>query len=107
MRSHPELADLMPDTPTPAATPEPASQPRSLLDLYLSFTWLALQGFGGAMAIAQRELVDKKRWLTNEGFAEEWSVAQILPGPNVMNLAVILVVDAISAGAVRWRHWPG
>jgi chromate transporter len=64
--------------------------PTSLLDLYLSFTWLALQGFGGALAVAQRELVENKRWLTNEEFAEEWAVAQILPGPNVINLAVMI-----------------
>lgn len=64
--------------------------PKSLMDLFLSFTWLAMQGFGGALAVAQRELVDKKRWLTNEEFAEEWGVAQILPGPNVVNLAVMI-----------------
>lgn len=64
--------------------------PRSLTDLYLSFTWLALQGFGGALAVAQRELVDRKRWLTHAEFAEEWGVAQIFPGPNVINLSVII-----------------
>ncbi|MBS1186061.1 MAG: chromate transporter [Burkholderiaceae bacterium] len=65
-------------------------RPKSLVDLYMSFTWLALQGFGGALAVAQRELVERKRWLTLEEFAEEWAVAQILPGPNVCNLAVML-----------------
>ncbi|MEA5098102.1 MAG: chromate transporter, partial [Burkholderiaceae bacterium] len=65
-------------------------RPTSLADLYLSFTWLALQGFGGALAVAQRERVERKRWLTLEEFAEEWAVAQILPGPNVCNLAVML-----------------
>ncbi len=77
------------------ATMQPAdtdkrSRPTSLTDLYLSFTWLSLQGFGGALAVAQRELVERKRWLSNEEFAEEWGVAQILPGPNVVNLAVML-----------------
>ena len=38
----------------------------------------------------QRELVEKKQWLTNEEFVEQWSVAQILPGPNVINLGVML-----------------
>ena len=64
--------------------------PASLWDLYCSFTWLALQGFGGVLAIVQRELVEKKRWLTNEEFAGEWAVAQIMPGPNVMNLSVMV-----------------
>jgi len=71
------------------STPEGRESPKSPTDLYFSFTWLALQGFGGALAVAQRELVDKKHWLTNEEFAEEWGVAQILPGPNVVNLAVM------------------
>lgn len=67
-----------------------ASQPRSLADLFWSFTILALQGFGGVVAIVQRELVDKKRWMTREEFVEEWAVAQVMPGPNVVNLAMII-----------------
>lgn len=66
----------------------PPCQPRSRADLFWSFTWLALQGFGGVMAITQRELVDRKRWLTREQFVEEWAVAQTLPGPNVINLCI-------------------
>jgi chromate transporter len=65
-------------------------QPKNLVDLFLSFTWLALQGFGGVLAIIQRELVEKKRWLTREEFLEEWAVAQIMPGPNVINLALMI-----------------
>jgi chromate transporter len=64
--------------------------PTSLTDLFLSFTFLALQGFGGVMAIVQRELVEKKRWLTREEFVEDWAVAQVLPGPNVLNLALMI-----------------
>lgn len=66
------------------------AKPRSLGDLFLSFSWLALQGFGGVLAVAQRELVEKKRWLTKEEFTQEWAVAQILPGPNVINMAIML-----------------
>lgn len=64
-------------------------QPTSKSDLFWSFSWLALQGFGGVQAVAQRELVEKKQWLTREEFVEEWAVAQILPGPNVVNLALV------------------
>ena len=49
-----------------------------------------MQGFGGVLAIIQRELVDKKKWLTLEEFVEDWAVAQILPGPNVVNLSLML-----------------
>jgi chromate transporter len=64
--------------------------PTSVADLFWSFSWLALQGFGGVLAIVQRELVEKKRWLTREEFLEDWAVAQILPGPNVVNLSLMI-----------------
>jgi chromate transporter len=59
-------------------------------DLFWSFTWLALQGFGGVLAVVQREMVEKKRWMTREEFIEEWAVAQIMPGPNVVNLSLMI-----------------
>jgi chromate transporter len=65
-------------------------QPTSLTDLFVSFTLLALQGFGGVLAVVQRELVERKRWLTQEEFVEEWAVAQIMPGPNVVNLSLMI-----------------
>ena len=65
-------------------------QPRSPADLFWSFTWLALQGFGGVLAVVQRELVEKKRWMTDEEFVEDWAVAQIMPGPNVVNLSIMI-----------------
>jgi len=71
----------------PAGDP---AQPRSLSDLFVSFTVLALQGFGGVLAVVQRELVEKKRWMTREEFIEEWAVAQIMPGPNVVNLCLMI-----------------
>ena len=66
------------------------ARPQSPADLFWSFTWLALQGFGGVLTVVQRELVDRKKWLTREEFIEDWAVAQILPGPNVVNLALML-----------------
>jgi chromate transporter len=67
-------------------TPRPAS----VRALFWAFSWLALQGFGGVLAVVQRELVEKKQWLTLEEFAEDWAVAQIMPGANVVNLALIV-----------------
>lgn len=68
----------------------PLNQPRSKTDLFVSFTWVALQGFGGVLAVIQRELVEKKRWMTREQFVEDWAVAQIMPGPNVVNLSLMI-----------------
>ena len=42
------------------------------------------------LAIVQREMVEKKRWLTPEQFLEDWAVAQVMPGPNVINLALMI-----------------
>jgi chromate transporter len=75
----------LPDTPA-ARRP----QPESLSDLFISFTLLALQGFGGVLAVVQRELVERKKWMTREEFVEEWAVAQIMPGPNVVNLSMMI-----------------
>lgn len=66
------------------------NSPHSKTDLFVSFTLLALQGFGGVLAVIQRELVEKKQWLTTDEFLEDWAVAQILPGPNVVNLALMV-----------------
>ena len=56
----------------------------------MTFTLLALQGFGGVLAVAHRSLVERKRWLGHQEFAEMLSVSQLLPGANVVNLALIL-----------------
>ena len=76
--------------PEPSTEPAAPNRPASRADLFLSFTWLALQGFGGVLAVVQRELVEKKRWMTREQFIEDWAVAQIMPGPNVVNLAMMI-----------------
>jgi chromate transporter len=80
-------------SPTEALAHAPSEEhprPQSLSDLFVSFTLLALQGFGGVLAVVQRELVEKKRWMTREEFIEDWAVAQIMPGPNVINLAIMI-----------------
>jgi chromate transporter len=75
-------------TSPPAAFERP--RPESLPDLFVAFTVLALQGFGGVLAVVQRELVERKRWLSQDEFVEDWAVAQIMPGPNVVNLAMMI-----------------
>lgn len=56
----------------------------------MAFTLLAMQGFGGVLAIAQRVLVEERRWMSQEEFVETLAVAQILPGPNICNLALMV-----------------
>lgn len=73
-----------------ADTSEERRRPQSLGDIFISFTLLALQGFGGVISIAQRELVEKRHWLTREEFVEDLAVAQIMPGPNIINLSLVI-----------------
>ena len=82
----------MPDiyTGVDAASAEPLTQPQSKTDLFMTFSRMALQGFGGVLTVVQRELVERKRWMTLTQFIEEWSVAQIMPGPNVVNLCLMI-----------------
>ena len=56
----------------------------------MAFTRLALQGFGGVMPVAQRELVERLRWLDKAQFLDLVSMAQVLPGPNVVNLSLMV-----------------
>lgn len=74
-------------------------RPSSLLELFLVFSKLALHGFGGVLPWAQRVLVEERRWLSREDFVEMLAFGQLMPGPNVCNLALI-------AGD-RWFGWRG
>ncbi len=67
-----------------------SATPRSATELFWAFTSLALQGFGGVLPVAQRELVEKRAWLTRAEFAETLSIGQVLPGPNVVNMSLMI-----------------
>jgi chromate transporter len=70
--------------------PAQPNQPRSPGELLRVFSALALQGFGGVLPIAQRELVERRQWLTQEQFVETLSIGQVLPGPNIVNMALMI-----------------
>ena len=63
--------------------------PKSLWELFVFFTLLALQGFGGILAFIEQGLVVKKRWMTREEFLEDWAVARTLPGPPAINMGIV------------------
>lgn len=65
-------------------------RPQGPAALFRAFTWLALQGFGGVLAVAQRELVEKRGWLSKAEFIELLAIAQVLPGPNVVNISLMI-----------------
>jgi chromate transporter len=65
-------------------------RPHSLGAFFWALTGLALQGFGGVITVAQRVVVEQRRWLTAKQFTEAWAVAQVMPGPNIVNLCASL-----------------
>ncbi len=108
---------------------EPLARPASPLALFRACTALALQGFGGVLPVAQRELVERRRWVSRERFLELLSLSQVLPGPNIVNLLIILgdgyfgwrgavaavagillaplvIVLALAAAAAQWQAAP-
>jgi len=62
----------------------------SRAQLFTSFLKMGLLGFGGVLPWARRVLVDERRWLDDREFAELIGLCQVLPGPNVVNLSVII-----------------
>ena len=64
--------------------------PASPGELFRTFNALALQGFGGVLPVAQRVLVEQRQWLSREQFVEVLSLGQVLPGPNIVNVALMI-----------------
>ncbi|MEO7854567.1 MAG: chromate transporter, partial [Rubrivivax sp.] len=108
---------------------ESLRRPASAGEIFRVFNWLALQGFGGVLAVAQRELVERQRWLTRRQFLELLAISQVLPGPNIVNLALtvgdrflgwrgaaaalgglmlapLLIVIGLAMLYGQWRHLP-
>ena len=89
-----------------------SAKPRvSRLALFLSFSRISLSSFGGAIFWARRELVERQRWLTEREFVEIFTLGQRLPGPNVLNLTVIVShrfagLTGAAAGVAGFLGWP-
>lgn len=69
--------------------PEVAPMP-DLKALFLGFSAVGLSGFGGVLPFARRMLVEERRWMTAEEFNAQLGLCQFVPGPNVVNLAVLV-----------------
>ena len=83
-------------TPAPSAV---RPRPASLRHLFVAFTLLALQGFGGVLAVVQREIVERRGWLTQAQFNDTIALAQASPGPNVLFVALMGWQVGMNAGS--------
>jgi len=57
-------------------------------ELFIGFSKIGLSGFGGVLPWARRTLVEKEKWLSSEEFSAMLGICQLVPGPNIINLAV-------------------
>ncbi len=64
----------------------------SYFELFLSFFWIGLTGFGGLAMTAhiRRHIVDKRKWLDANTFDSGLALCQIIPGAIVMQLAAYI-----------------
>jgi chromate transporter len=72
------------EQPAPAVTPG-----TSLLDLFLAFLRLGATAYGGPamMAHLKADLVDQRRWMTAEDFAEGMALCQVIPGATMVQMS--------------------
>jgi chromate transporter len=97
-----EIGELQPQAAPPAIGP---------LTLFITFSQISLTGFGGTLPWAHRMLVERKAWLTQREFVETLALGQLLPGPNVCNVATMVgyrfagVRGALAANA-GMLGWP-
>lgn len=72
---------------------QPTIVPCTLNQLLFYFLHLGTFGFGGPIALAgymQRDLVEKRRWISKQDYVEGLALAQLAPGPLAAQLAIYL-----------------
>src|ERR1700710_900552 len=77
-------------TTKPLAIAKPAY---SLNQLVLYFLKLGYSGFGGPVALVgymHRDLVEKRKWITEEDYKEGLALAQLAPGPLAAQLGIYI-----------------
>ncbi len=62
----------------------------SPLKLFLTFSQISLSGFGGVLPFLYRAMVEKYKWLTAAEVGELIAMGQVLPGPTICNVAVMI-----------------
>lgn len=80
----------MPLMVTLPAAVGPALVVPSRRGLFFAFLRVGISGFGGVMPFAHRMLVEQERWLTEDEFVDVLSLCQFLPGPNIVNVSIVI-----------------
>jgi chromate transporter len=65
----------------------------SLRKIFLVFLKIGTFSFGGVysmVAFFERELVDRRQWLTHDEFMESFAIGQMTPGPPIVNTGLCI-----------------
>jgi chromate transporter len=63
---------------------------RAALRFWCKLGWITFGGTAAHIAIMHDELVEKKRWISNQSFLHALSHCMILPGPEAQQLAIYI-----------------
>ena len=70
-----------------AASAPPLTRP-SLVSIALAFAAISSTSFGGGQKASIRRQVTSRGWMDADVFMDGLELAQVLPGPNILNLAI-------------------
>lgn len=59
-------------------------------DLFGAFMTISVSAFGGALPWARFVMVEKRHWLSDVEFNDVLAFCQFLPGPNIVNIAIVV-----------------
>jgi chromate transporter len=81
------------------------------LEIFLTFTQISLIGFGGVLFWSRHVLVERRRWITEREYVDALALGQLLPGPNVFNLALMVGYRfagyrGAAAAGIGFMGWP-
>jgi chromate transporter len=83
----------MAETSPTSVAPAHDTQSVPMREFLLYFVSLGTFGFGGPIALAgymQRDLVERRRWISKQDYLEGLALAQLAPGPLAAQLAIYL-----------------
>ncbi|MCA1602756.1 MAG: chromate efflux transporter [Acidobacteria bacterium] len=91
--------------PSPAPESETRSKSRSVsfaeaFRFWLKLGFISFGGPAGQIAIMHRELVERRRWISEERFLHALNYCMLLPGPEAQQLAIYI-------GWLLHRTWGG
>src|SRR5229473_6541396 len=70
--------------------PRPAVGFREAFRYWVRLGFTSFGGPAGQIALMQRDLVDRRRWISQERFLHALSYCMLLPGPEAQQLAIYI-----------------